>query len=79
MSFTITTDVFCDKCMDWTPGTASHRIDKRSALEIAKSRGWTKKSGKHLCPLCNGKARLKLASGDYIFNDEAKRIFKKES
>lgn len=69
MSFTITTDVFCDKCPDWTPGESSNRINRRKALSLAKERGWTVRKKKHLCPMCNGSARLRLSDGSFIFKD----------
>lgn len=70
MSFTITTDVFCDKCNDWTSGVSRARVDKRGALQRAIRYGWTMVAGKHLCPICNGKASLRLGSGEYIWKEE---------
>ncbi len=67
MSLTLSTDVFCDQCGDWTPGTVGPRNGGREARTIARSRGWTFSKHKDLCPLCNGKAEMKLSGGDYIF------------
>lgn len=75
MSYRITTDIFCDQCLDWTPGVVTHfEVRITAAREIARLRGWTcpkKKSEflKDLCPICNGKATLKLADGSYAFKD----------
>lgn len=55
MSFTISTDVFCD-CGLWTHGATGCRPERALALKRAKAKGWTFKNGKHLCPVCNGKA-----------------------
>lgn len=55
MSFTITTDVFCDICSDWVHGTVSWRVEKAKAWKTAKFKGWIKKDGKMICPLCTKK------------------------
>jgi hypothetical protein len=72
MSFTVTTDVFCDNCNDWTHGTAGKKIDRVRATEVALSRGWTFEKKKHLCPICNGKAEFKLLDGSYKFKAKDK-------
>jgi hypothetical protein len=69
MSFTITTDVFCDKCGDWTSGISGPVNGKREAWEIAKSRGWSMVNRQHLCPICNGRAINKGKYG-YTFKKE---------
>lgn len=54
MSFTITIDVFCDECSQWTHGDQGNggaRHKKRS-FEMAFNQGWLKIAGKHLCPAC---------------------------
>lgn len=58
MSFTITVDVFCDveECLRWDSGCSSYRINKKEAWKHAAARGWTRVKGKHICPICNGKA-----------------------
>lgn len=43
MSLTITTDVFCDSCADWTEGHAGHKIDGRAARIVAKASGWERR------------------------------------
>lgn len=73
MSFTITTDVFCDNCSDWTSGVSEGSPNRTKAWLVAKSRGWTKVDGKHLCPLCNGKAYGKISEnsgGGYLFKED---------
>lgn len=64
MSFTISTDVFCDgPCGGfWTEGTVGPENGRRESWKIAVARGWIKKDGKHLCPVCNGRA---FGSGQY--------------
>lgn len=57
MSFTITTDVFCDSCSQWTNGYTGAKVDKTEAWKCAKYKGWTKKSGQHYCPDCTSKMR----------------------
>lgn len=56
MSMTITTDVFCDDCSDWTEGVSAIKIQAKTALAIAKSRGWKRiREGNlvlDLCPAC---------------------------
>lgn len=69
MSFTITTDVVCDNCHDWADGHSSNRINKTAAWKAVKQRGWTKVKGKHLCPLCNGKAEYRHTDGSYTFKN----------
>lgn len=69
MSYTITTDVFCDKCGDWTSGATGNSPQRKEALRIAKSRGFTVKDKKVLCPICNGKATDKGKYG-YHWKDE---------
>lgn len=67
MSFTVTTDVFCDLCSDWTSGVSGPLNGKKVAWEVAKSRGWSKVEGKHLCPVCNGRASRAHPDGNYTF------------
>lgn len=57
MSYTITTDVFCDgeDCSLWTEGPASYRIERKEASEHARQAGWFVKNGKHYCPDCTPK------------------------
>lgn len=72
MSFTITTDVFCDKCADWSGSTASHGPDRTECWKRAKEEGWTKKNGKHLCPVCSGVAYRKSEYG-YHYKENPKQ------
>ncbi len=57
MSITITTDVFCDTCGQWTHGIAIDRPERRYARRIAKDRGWKRKKVhgrmRDVCPACN--------------------------
>lgn len=69
MSFTITTDVFCDKCGDWIHGVAASATMKAEAWAKARTSGWSKKDGKHVCPMCNGKAEYRLSEGRYIYKE----------
>ncbi len=57
MSFTITTDVFCDTCPVWTHGDVAMRVKRASAWAVAKSKGWKMIKGKHICPQCLAKVR----------------------
>jgi hypothetical protein len=52
MSLTISTDVFCDQCSDWTYGPTGPRTNKKLAPAMAKRAGWKITSRKHLCPRC---------------------------
>ena len=56
MSITITTDVFCDICPNWTFGTTGSRPRARVARRNAKRAGWVRqrRDGKlvDICPLC---------------------------
>lgn len=74
MSYTITTDIFCDKCGDWTAGISSFKVDVAGARKIARAQGWTcpkKRSAenKELCPMCNGNAAAKLSDGSYVYKE----------
>ena len=75
MSFTTTIDIFCDGegCGDWTHGDVT--TQRWRAESAAKAKGWTQgwRKGKkiHLCPLCNGKAKLKCSDGSYVFKERA--------
>lgn len=60
MSFTITTDVFCDYCPQWTSGVVEGRINRAKAWKKAKSEGWSKENGKHICPDCDTYPTRKL-------------------
>lgn len=59
MSFTITTDVFCDFCGSWMLGEVSGRVDKSKAWKRATDKGWIKNQGKHCCPKCINKTSSK--------------------
>lgn len=54
MSYTITTDVFCDYCHDWMSegGISGTKIEKKKAWGKAHYFGWEKKRGKFKCPKC---------------------------
>ena len=54
MSFTITTDVFCDFCPQWMSegGATGGRMLKTEAWKRALSFGWQKVGNKHACPKC---------------------------
>lgn len=58
MSITVTTDVFCDVCNNWTDGCSSsaNKIRRKSAREAAKRAGWKRirvnGSMRDLCPGC---------------------------
>ena len=56
MSFTITTDVFCDFCTAWEFGCCSYKADKKQARENAGAHGWkviiVKDKKKDICPVC---------------------------
>lgn len=67
MSFTITTDVFCDECGAWTNGVSEGSPNRASAWTVAKARGWKKIKGKHTCPMCSGDAEYKLSDGSYVW------------
>ncbi len=62
MSFTITTDVFCDFCTMWMDegGATGLKVYKKEAWERAASFGWKKKNGKHQCPRCVMKEKYGL-------------------
>lgn len=77
MSFTITTDIFCDRCNDWTDGVSTYKIDLTAARALARNRGWTcpqKRSTyqKDLCPMCNGRASSKMSDGNYVWYEGMK-------
>ena len=59
MSFTISTDVFCDICPKWVHGTCSSRPEKAKAWLRAQDDGWKKVDGKHVCPDCQEKLEAK--------------------
>lgn len=65
MAFTITTDVFCDDCGNWDAGESGNTIMKTRAWARVKKRGWSRERGKHICPVCNGKATGKGEYGYY--------------
>lgn len=54
MSFTITTDVFCDICSQWIDGISSHKPERRKAWKRARYAGSKNQpiTGKHMCPAC---------------------------
>lgn len=70
MSFTITTDIFCDRCHNWDAGISDNQVCKRDCWTVAKARGWTKEKGKHICPLCNGKATNKSEQYGYTYAEK---------
>ena len=57
MSITITVDVFCDFCLEWTQGCTT--CNATDARKNAKRRGWKyKKTGgkmQDICPDCQRK------------------------
>lgn len=57
MSFTITTDVFCDDCGNWMSGPGgivSNKVEKRRAWKKAVTNGWKRAEITYemLCPRC---------------------------
>lgn len=56
MSVTVSVDIFCDFCPDWTEGGCYNYIKVRVARKKAKERGWVyKKRGicyYDICPKC---------------------------
>lgn len=57
MSYSITTDVFCDECGDWVHGCVSYKVRKITASNVAiKEHGWhinyLNGIKKHYCPDC---------------------------
>lgn len=54
MSFTISIDVFCDKCGDRTSGTVGIKNGKKESWRMAKTEGWRLVNRKHFCPVCVG-------------------------
>ena len=54
MSVTISTDVFCDRCGNWTSGTTGSRPQIQEARRIAKGRGWKVGRTEDVCPDCIG-------------------------
>lgn len=65
MSFTIVTDVFCDKCFDWIDGYSGEKPERKKAWNFAANAGWKKVGPKHYCPICNGTATGRLPNGSY--------------
>jgi hypothetical protein len=64
VSITITTDVFCDGCADWTHGTTGPSPNAREARRAAKRCGWARVKGPgvemlDLCPECAAKREEK--------------------
>jgi len=61
MSITITTDIFCDSCQDWTDGACGGggMTQTQEARRNAKRKGWVYKKidGKmvDVCPDCQSK------------------------
>lgn len=53
VSVTVTRDVFCDECGDWTHGVVNE--DAKAARRVARREGWVYRKGKDLCPQCKGK------------------------
>lgn len=55
MSYTISTDVFCDGCGDWDQAVTctGPAPRKREAWTKAKARGWRRVEGRQLCPECD--------------------------
>lgn len=61
MSITVTTDVFCNNCTDWTEGVSGRDFaDPKAARKHAKQNGWISiyrdKKLIDLCPACKRKA-----------------------
>lgn len=52
MSITISTDVFCEECGNWTAGATGTKPRPKAAREIAKSQGWAFFKRKDYCPDC---------------------------
>lgn len=56
MSITVTTDVFCDKCHNWTHGQVGGRAMPKAARAKARGKGWKRLriEGRtfDLCPTC---------------------------
>lgn len=59
MSYTITTDVFCDVCnIMWTHGCCASVVDKTQAMRNAEEQGWIRRWNgalgqfQHVCPDC---------------------------
>lgn len=54
MSITVTTDVFCDGCNNWTNGTSGPRTDTKTARTNAHLEGWkrSRANGNDYCPDC---------------------------
>lgn len=54
MSYTITTDIFCDGegCDQWVAGPAGQAVDREGAKKVAKRAGWRLGKREHFCPRC---------------------------
>lgn len=67
MSFTITTDTFCDGCNDWVDGISKTSPDRTYAWKNAEAHGWKRIKGntrkgekhKHYCSRCFEKLEKK--------------------
>lgn len=57
MSFTITTDVFCNgRCGHWIGSVIDDRIRKLDARRMAQKAGWVIRGDDARCPCCAGTA-----------------------
>ena len=74
MSITITTDVFCDCCGEWTAGTTGPDQNSRGARELARMAGWIRTRDKSrfdgetvdLCPECQDKKHEEFCRRTYL-------------
>ena len=66
MSITITTDVFCDLCGDWTHGAVGVKILAKEARRASLRAGWTNRGGKDICPNCNGNQKFVHPDTSYV-------------
>jgi hypothetical protein len=57
LSITVTTDVFCDRCVNWVDGLSGVQAFRKEARRIAASQGWVRRRDDKgrlldLCPDC---------------------------
>lgn len=59
MSLSVTTDVWCDRCGNWTTGVSSYKVEAKQARRNVAVIGWERiKVGyefQDVCPTCLGK------------------------
>lgn len=61
MSITVTTDVHCDRCPQWTSGVSGRLVARATeARKVAAGQGWTRRRDNDgelvdLCPACSGR------------------------